>query len=146
MAKVVAPKKIALAAAEKEFNNAMAALEIKRELLRKAREKVAKLEEALQAERAKLQTLMDEADLCQKKLKRAENLIGGLGGEKTRWIATAEALGERYEVLVGGCRNLSMPIKASLCNNKNINVHYKIYEAIFRHSMNGIIILKYKHK
>ena len=34
-------------------------------------------------------------DLCSKKLDRAEKLIGGLGGEKTRWTETAKSLGER---------------------------------------------------
>ena len=34
-------------------------------------------------------------DLCSKKLVRAEKLIGGLGGEKTRWTETAKSLGER---------------------------------------------------
>ena len=34
-------------------------------------------------------------DLCSKKLDRAEKLIGGLGGEKSRWTETAKVLGER---------------------------------------------------
>lgn len=34
-------------------------------------------------------------DLCSKKLDRAEKLIGGLGGEKTRWTETAKSLGEK---------------------------------------------------
>lgn len=101
VAKVVAPKKIALAAAEAEFQQAMAALEIKRALLREAREKVAKLEAALEMEKKKFQSLTDEVELCTKKLQRAEELIGGLGGEKTRWAATAKALGEKYKILVG---------------------------------------------
>lgn len=40
VAKVVAPKKAALAVAEQQFNTAMASLEIKRQQLREAREKV----------------------------------------------------------------------------------------------------------
>ena len=56
----------------------------------------------------KLQALNDELDLmtkkkedleaniilCEKKLDRAEKLIGGLGGEKTRWTETAADLGK----------------------------------------------------
>lgn len=101
VAKVVAPKKIALAAAEAEYNKAMAALEIKRNMLRETREKLAKLEAALELEKKKLQGITDEVDLCTKKLQRAEELIGGLGGEKTRWSASAKALGERYLILTG---------------------------------------------
>ncbi|ERL86097.1 hypothetical protein D910_03511 [Dendroctonus ponderosae] len=101
VAKVVAPKKAALAIAEEQFNTAMASLEIKRAQLREAREKVAKLEERLADESKKFRKLTDEVNLCQLKLQRAEDLIGGLGGEKDRWKATAKELGERYNMLVG---------------------------------------------
>lgn len=101
VAKVVAPKKLALAAAEATFQTAMTALEAKRQLLREARERVAKLEMALDAENKKFQALTDEVNLCQLKLHRAEELIGGLGGEKTRWITIAKQLGEKYFMLTG---------------------------------------------
>ncbi|KAK5646414.1 hypothetical protein RI129_004878 [Pyrocoelia pectoralis] len=101
VAKVVAPKKMALAKAEGEFQTAMAALEVKRSMLRAAREKVAKLEAMLEMEKTKFQQLNDEADLCAKKLQRAEELIGGLGGEKTRWSNTAKELGVTYMLLTG---------------------------------------------
>lgn len=101
VAKVVAPKKQALAAAEAEFQTAMAALEIKRQQLREARERVAVLEAALEAENKKFQNLTDEVNLCTLKLQRAEELIGGLGGEKDRWMSTAKSLGERYFLLTG---------------------------------------------
>ena len=40
-------------------------------------------------------------DLCGKKLERAEKLIGGLGGEKTRWTEAAESLEKIFDNLVG---------------------------------------------
>ncbi|KAJ8952271.1 hypothetical protein NQ318_007438 [Aromia moschata] len=101
VAKVVAPKKAALAVAEGQYQTAMASLEVKRAMLREAREKVAKLEAALEAEQTKFQGLMDEVKLCQLKLQRAEELIGGLGGEKDRWTAIAKQLGETYYMLTG---------------------------------------------
>lgn len=101
VAKIVAPKKQALAKAEAEFNEAMTALEAKRTLLREARDRVAKLEGLLLVEKEKLQKLTDEADLCSKKLHRAEELIGGLGGEKQRWSDTAINLGVTYGRLTG---------------------------------------------
>lgn len=101
VAKVVAPKKQALAIAENDFQIAMADLEVKRAQLREARERVAKLEAALELENQKFQKLNDEVDLCTKKLNRAEELIGGLGGEGTRWSLTAKALGETYLILTG---------------------------------------------
>lgn len=39
--------------------------------------------------------------MCSKKLERAEQLIGGLGGEKTRWSQTALELGLLYVNLTG---------------------------------------------
>lgn len=101
VAKVVAPKKLALAIAENDFQTAMAALEIKRAQLREARERVAKLETELEEQNVKFKLLNDEVELCQKKLQRAEELIGGLGGEKSRWFDTAKKLGEKYYVLTG---------------------------------------------
>ena len=37
--------------------------------------------------------------LCEQKLDRAEKLIGGLGGEKSRWTETAADLAEVYVLL-----------------------------------------------
>ena len=45
--------------------------------------------------REKKADLEQNIELCSKKLDRAEKLIGGLGGEKTRWTETAISLGER---------------------------------------------------
>lgn len=42
-----------------------------------------------------------QVDLCSKKLERAEQLIGGLGGEKTRWSEMALQLGNLYNNLIG---------------------------------------------
>ena len=40
---------------------------------------------------------------CEKKLVRAEKMIGGLEGEKTRWTETVAQLGEQQDLLVGDC-------------------------------------------
>ncbi|KAL1123751.1 hypothetical protein AAG570_001524 [Ranatra chinensis] len=101
VAKVVAPKKIALAKAEGEFRAAMESLEKKRAQLREVQAKVKALEDELDSQRSKFAALQADADLCTMKLHRAEELIGGLGGEQTRWAATAKALGERYFTLTG---------------------------------------------
>lgn len=39
--------------------------------------------------------------MCEKKLERAEQLIGGLGGEKDRWSQSAKELGIRYTNTTG---------------------------------------------
>jgi dynein heavy chain len=38
---------------------------------------------------------------CEQKLIRAEKLIGGLGGEKSRWTENAKVLGETYVRITG---------------------------------------------
>lgn len=50
---------------------------------------------------AKLKELKDEADLMQRRLNAASQLISGLGGEKVRWTADLEVQGEIKEKLVG---------------------------------------------
>ena len=45
-----------------------------------------------------------QVELCQLKLERAEQLIGGLGGEKDRWSNSAVSLGKKYENLTGMAR------------------------------------------
>jgi dynein heavy chain len=84
VAKVVAPKKAALAQANAEFAEAMASLEKKRASLREVQDKLTKLQETLEHNKAKKAELENQVDLCTKKLERAEQLIGGLGGEKDR--------------------------------------------------------------
>lgn len=49
----------------------------------------------------KRNNLEREVELCGKKLVRAQKLIGGLGGEKTRWTQAAESLQVTYDNLLG---------------------------------------------
>ena len=69
---------------------------------------------AINAKLEKLQNQMDAlikqekelaADIedCNKKLVRAEKMIGGLEGEKVRWTDTVKTLGEKIQLLVGDC-------------------------------------------
>lgn len=57
---------------------------------------MAVLEANLAAKKADYQSMTDKMTDCEQKLKRAEELIGGLGGEYTRWSESAKELGERY--------------------------------------------------
>lgn len=45
--------------------------------------------------------LEDLIELCVQKLGRAEKLLGGLGGEKTRWSDTAATLGASLGNVIG---------------------------------------------
>ncbi|XP_028408947.1 dynein heavy chain 7, axonemal-like [Dendronephthya gigantea] len=101
VARVVAPKKEALAAAEAELAVAMEGLEKKRAVLREVQEKLARLQEKFEANVKRKGELEHQVDMCSKKLERAEKLISGLGGEKTRWTSAAEELGILFKNLVG---------------------------------------------
>lgn len=81
---MVAPKKEALKKAEGELAEAMGSLEKKRASLKEVQDKLNKLQDTLEANKAKKAELENQVDLCTKKLERAEQLIGGLGGEKDR--------------------------------------------------------------
>ncbi|XP_075336554.1 dynein axonemal heavy chain 7 [Odontesthes bonariensis] len=100
-AKVVAPKKQKLQQAEQELKVAMGSLHIKQAALKEVQDKFAKLQETLEANKNKKADLENQVDLCSKKLERAEQLIGGLGGEKTRWSEMALSLGQLYNNLTG---------------------------------------------
>lgn len=64
-------------------------------------DKLGMLEDAL-AEQSRQQKLLDDEVMdCSNKLKRAEMLISGLGGEKTRWTQIAKELRETYNSLTG---------------------------------------------
>uniref|UniRef100_A0A8C5C544 Dynein axonemal heavy chain 12 n=1 Tax=Gadus morhua TaxID=8049 RepID=A0A8C5C544_GADMO len=99
VAKVVAPKKEKLGQAEGELSVAMESLGKKQAALKEVQEKLAKLKQTLEANKNKKADL--ENQVCVKKLERAEQLIGGLGGEKSRWSETALNLGEIYDNLTG---------------------------------------------
>ncbi|TDH07133.1 hypothetical protein EPR50_G00120640 [Perca flavescens] len=101
VAKVVAPKKEKLAQAEGELKVAMGSLQKKQAALKEVQDKLAKLQETLEANKNKKADLENQVDLCSKKLERAEQLIGGLGGEKTRWSEMAVDLGKLYNNLTG---------------------------------------------
>lgn len=87
--KIVAPKKARLEEAEVELAAQMDTLNAKRAQLQEVTDKLQALNDEFAAETKKKKDLEDQIDLCSQKLDRAEKLIGGLGGEKTRWSETA---------------------------------------------------------
>ncbi|KAK9744283.1 Dynein heavy chain, N-terminal region 2 [Popillia japonica] len=101
VAKEVAPKKARLEIAEQEYAATMAILNEKKAQVEKLEEKLARLNELLDEANKKQKELQDNVDLCAKKLFRAEKLIGGLGGEKTRWMEAADYLQSQYDSLAG---------------------------------------------
>ena len=101
VAKIVEPKKIALAAAEEEYNKIMAALKVKQDELDAIMAALAALEKQLEDSMNEKKRLEDEVELCEVKLERAEKLISGLGGQRDWWTIRAKELGEAYQNLTG---------------------------------------------
>jgi len=85
VAKVVAPKKLQLAAAEAEFSEVSTQLAQKRLELQEVLNKLSLLENTLKDLQEREEQLKEEVRMCEVKLDRAQKLIGGLGGEKVRW-------------------------------------------------------------
>ncbi|KAK3717325.1 hypothetical protein QZH41_011557, partial [Actinostola sp. cb2023] len=101
VAKVVGPKKEKLAGAEAELAVQMEKLNLKRAELKEVMDKLQTLNDEFEAMTNKKQELEHSIDLCEKKLDRAEKLIGGLGGEKERWTETAKMLEDKYTKVTG---------------------------------------------
>lgn len=63
--------------------------------------KLASLDADLNEKRAKKAQLEADVHMCTVKLDRAQKLIAGLGGEKSRWTAVAARLGQQFVALTG---------------------------------------------
>ena len=87
--------------AEAGYEEVMVGLRAKQAELKTLLDKLQNMEDELRAASDKKNRLEAEVELCSKKLERAEQLIGGLGGEKTRWTSVAETLAEQYTNLTG---------------------------------------------
>ncbi|KAG2427037.1 hypothetical protein HYH02_014682 [Chlamydomonas schloesseri] len=101
VAKVVAPKRKALQEAEQQLAVVMADLGAKQAQLRAVAERLAGLQSQLEAAKGRKAELEADVALCEEKLDRATKLMAGLGGEKKRWSAKVEELGEQYVRLIG---------------------------------------------
>lgn len=101
VAKIVAPKRARLEMAEKEYADTMRILGEKRAMADALEKKVAALTAELAQANADRQKVEDEVENCKNKLMRAETLIGGLGGERSRWTNAADALQALYDHLAG---------------------------------------------
>ncbi|XP_060913896.1 dynein axonemal heavy chain 12 [Labrus mixtus] len=101
VAKVVAPKKANLAEAQESLAATMALLDQKRGELKEVEDRLGALQKTFEEKTEEKAQLEFQVDLCARKLERAEKLIGGLGGEKTRWSKAADDLQSTYDNLTG---------------------------------------------
>jgi dynein heavy chain, axonemal len=101
VAKVVAPKKAALAEATASLEAAQAALAQKQAELKTVIDQLEKLQEELRVTEERRDQLQAQVLDCSNKLDRAQRLIGGLGGERARWSEFAKDLTAKMINVVG---------------------------------------------
>eukprot|EP00903_Cladosiphon_okamuranus_P016611 g15323.t1 len=101
VAKVVGPKKEALKLAEEELEVTMAQLRAKQAELQAVEDGLAALQGQYDDALKKKADLEASVENTNKKLERATTLIEGLGGEKARWLESADRLGVKYVNLTG---------------------------------------------
>ena len=92
VAKVVGPKRAALAEAEAALAITMEALNAKKAELKEVEDGLKELQDKFSAGERYAKELQDDVALCALKLERATQLITGLGGEKARWELFVEDL------------------------------------------------------
>ena len=97
----VEPKRIALASAQAELKIVEDKLAGLLATLQQCTDKIAELEANFDAQTAKKAELSAKAEDCRVKLDRADRLLGGLGGEKVRWMAAVQRLDESLKNVIG---------------------------------------------
>ena len=100
-AKIVAPKKEAMAKINVELEESTRSLKEKQTVYDEANEKLKILQAELSTKKGKKADLENEVETCSRKLERAEQLIGGLGGERDKWAEIVGNLGTKYVRLTG---------------------------------------------
>uniref|UniRef100_A0A7N6C1K8 Dynein axonemal heavy chain 12 n=1 Tax=Anabas testudineus TaxID=64144 RepID=A0A7N6C1K8_ANATE len=83
------------------ISETMDLLNHKRAELKEVEDRLAALQKTFEEKTEEKAQLEFQVDLCARKLERAEKLIGGLGGEKTRWSKAADDLQNTYDNLTG---------------------------------------------
>lgn len=97
----VKPKREALASAEAQLEDTLQKLAAKKEQLRALNEKIQGLMTSFEAAMAKKLDLENQVTVCEMQSDRAKKLIGGLSGEKQRWIEATKAIELSNHTLIG---------------------------------------------
>eukprot|EP01033_Poteriospumella_lacustris_P000280 gene286-182_t len=98
---VVEPKKKLLAEAQKSLDETMTILRGAQATLKEAEDKIAALEASFREANDKKEQLVFDVEQCRARLERAVKLMGGLGGERTRWTKSCADLNQSYVNLIG---------------------------------------------
>lgn len=98
---VVQPKKLKLQNAKSNLKATKKVLAEKRRAAAALEAKVMGLNKDLETANSEKRRTEEEVQMCNGRLKRAEELISGLGGEKSRWTKSTQDLQSVHEHLIG---------------------------------------------
>lgn len=101
--KVVNPKREKVAEMNEKLVIVRGELAQKRAQLKQVEDTIAALKAMFKEKKELEESLQAKIDDCNIKLGRANRIIQGLAGEKTRWMDTVEKLTIDYEYLIGDC-------------------------------------------
>ena len=101
VARVVAPKKRAVEAAQRALDEKLVALQTKQDELDEVESELKQWQDQLRIAEEKKTSLEEQRDNCQKKLTRAVTLLNSLGGEGERWTNNVETKKFAYTCLTG---------------------------------------------
>jgi dynein heavy chain len=101
--RLVEPKRQALKSAQDGLNSKQAALAKEQAALAEVEARVAKLQSDYESKLKQKEELAEKAALTKLKLERAEQLVSGLAGERTRWDLTVKLYRKQIKLLVGDC-------------------------------------------
>ncbi|KAJ3375748.1 Dynein heavy chain 2, axonemal [Allomyces arbusculus] len=101
--RTVAPKREKLRSAQEALEKKQATLREAKEKLQEIQDKLAHLQQQYDEKLALKEKLKKESDMTELKLARAEQLVSGLSGEKSRWESSIKIYQEAIGYLPGDC-------------------------------------------
>eukprot|EP00352_Strombidinopsis_acuminata_P004024 CAMPEP_0176401932 /NCGR_PEP_ID=MMETSP0126-20121128/48836_1 /TAXON_ID=141414 ORGANISM="Strombidinopsis acuminatum, Strain SPMC142" /NCGR_SAMPLE_ID=MMETSP0126 /ASSEMBLY_ACC=CAM_ASM_000229 /LENGTH=297 /DNA_ID=CAMNT_0017779171 /DNA_START=1201 /DNA_END=2094 /DNA_ORIENTATION=+ len=101
--KIVNPKRAKVIEMNEKLAVVRAMLKEKRQKLAEVEEKMQRLQDEFDEKKAEETKLVNEIKDAETKLHRANKIIFGLEGEKTKWTETVASLAEQFSFLVGNC-------------------------------------------
>jgi dynein heavy chain len=101
--RTVAPKREKLRMAQENLDKKQATLREAKGKLQEIQDKLANLQLQYDEKLGLKEKLKKESDLTELKLSRAEQLVSGLSGEKSRWESSIKSYSEAIGYLVGDC-------------------------------------------
>lgn len=101
VAKIIMPKRVELKQAEEVRDASVTVLNAKIEELRLLEENLAELQKQLSMYKERFENLKADHEQCTKRLQRATEIIGCLGGEKERWQLAVGKIQLESRTIVG---------------------------------------------